>query len=183
MSKYDELLAKYNELLARQNELLQEQYALQKALGDRYQKTLEKGEEIIEAEKRFALVKDVVEMAKASIDESLIGWRLTIDFVSANDIDYALRFRPNNTKESQKGGLVERRYYFYDEVGEKIGPFENAKAIISHLGLDEEFRLYQENPTRGSGPMMFLKRHKKIKIEKEISAKDKAKDETQSNRA
>jgi len=168
MNKYDKLLAKYNELLVRQNELLQEQYALQKALGERYQKTVERGEEIIEAEKRFELVKDVIEMAKTVVSEQLLGWRLIIDFVSADKIDYQLRHRPSNTKESENGGLVEKRFYYFDENGEKVGPFENPNAIIAHLGLETEFEAYQENPTRGKGPLMFLKRFKKIKIEKEL---------------
>jgi len=168
MNKNDELLAKYNDLLARQNELLAEQHALQKALGDRYSKTVQKGNEIIEAEARLGFVTDIVEMAKQNAIEELLGWRLIIDFVDVNKVSYTLRKRPSNTNQSEKGGQTKKQYYYYDDDGNKIGPYDSAKEIIEALGLAADFETYQENPTRGSGPMMFLKRFRKIRIDTEV---------------
>jgi len=119
-------------------------------------------EELIEKGRKYHIVSPIIQIA-GQIKEQCQGYRLTITFQNGH---FSWDYRQIKKRKAK------RDTYEYIVDGEV---YESPEAIIKALDLETEWQNYKDaGENLGKGPLNFLKRKQKIKVEK----REKSTDET-----
>jgi len=114
--------------------------------GDELDKLIEKGRQY----SRISPIINVAEKIKADCQ----GYRLTIVF---KDGHFSWTFKQIKERKAKQ----QYRYIVDNEV------YDTPEDIIKALGLEDKWQDYKrQGETLGAGPLNFLKRKQKIKVEK-----------------
>jgi len=110
-------------------------------------------EELIEKGRQYSVVSPIIAVAN-EIKQDCQGYRLTIVF---RDGHFTWSFKQLAKKKSR-----DQYRYIVDNV-----TYDSPEEIIKALELEEDWKAYKEaGENLGAGPLNFLKRKAKIKVEK-----------------
>jgi len=118
-------------------------------------------QELIEKGRKYHIVSPIITIA-SQIKDQCQGYRLTITFQNGHfSWDYR-QIKKRKTKRDAYEYIVDGQVY------------ESPEDIIKALGLETEWQNYKDaGENLGKGPLNFLKRKQKIKVEKREKSDEK----------